>query len=76
MTEQAFNKAKEILHKIEHIKKLKLFTYHNPMIKESTDKSDHMYLSWADNENEDLKKIILTWLDEEEKRLMTEFNNL
>ena len=46
------------------------------MIKESTDKSDYMYLSWADNENEDLKKIILAWLDEEEKRLMTEFNNL
>ena len=55
---------------------MKLFTLHNPMIKENVDKSDYIYLSWADNDNEDLKKIIITWLNEEENRLMAVFNSL
>ena len=76
MTEQSFKEAKDILHKIENIKKMKLFTLHNPMIKENVDKSDYIYLSWADNDNEDLKKIIITWLNEEENRLMALFNSL
>ena len=77
MTEKSFNEAKEILRKVEYIEKLRsIVSYYNPLIKGSTDKSDYVYLSWADNENGDLKKIIVDWLDKEKEKFMTEFHNL
>lgn len=77
MTEKSFNDAKEILRKVEYIEKLKfIVSYYNPLIKGSTDKSDYVYLSLADNENGDLKKIIIGWLDKEKEKFMTEFSKL
>lgn len=77
MTEKSFNEAKEILKKVEYIERLKsIVSYCNPLIKGSTDKSDYVYLSWVDNENGDLKKIIIDWLDKEKEKFMTEFSNL
>lgn len=76
MTEQDFDKAKEILYKIEKVKKLESFVYNNPCIAESTGKSDYMYLSWVDNEDEDLKKAIMDWCNKEVTKLQEEFNKM
>ena len=35
MTEGSFNRAKDILKRLEYIRTLKRFTYHNPCIKDS-----------------------------------------
>lgn len=77
MTEKLFNDAKEILRKVEYIEKLKsIVSHYNPLIKGSTDKSDYVCLSWVDNENSDLKKIIVDWLDKEKEKFMIEFHKL
>lgn len=76
MTEGSFNRAKDILKRLEYIRTLKRFTYHNPCIKDSNDKSDYIYLSWADSEHGDLKKLISNWCNEEEKKLLDEFGKL
>lgn len=76
MTEKTFNEAKEILEKIEYIGKLRRYMFSNPTIKEKKDDYEYIYLSWADNENGELKQTIIHWCDNEIKRLQTMFNEL
>lgn len=76
MTENILKEAQEIVHKIEHIRKLRSYVWHNPMILESKNSSNYVYLSWADNEDSELKNTITAWCDGEIKRLQTRFDEL
>lgn len=76
MTENIFKEAKNILNKIEYIRKLRTWAYNNPLISEDKKSSDYMYLSWADNEEYGLKNTIIEWCDKEIKRLQARFDEL
>lgn len=76
MTKDAYEKAKESLSRIEDIRKLRKYVFSNPMLKESRDSLDHIYLSWADNEDGELKQMIINWCDNEIEKLQTIFDEL
>ena len=76
MTEKSFEEAKKILNKIEHVKQLRSWLFHSLLIKSHKDDRDYMYLSWADNEDGELKNIMIAWCDEEIKRLQARFDEL
>lgn len=76
MTKELYQKAKEILRNIDYVEKFRQLMFHNPFIKENNNSSDYMYLSWADNEQGDLKKTIVEWCDNEIAKLKKEFESL
>lgn len=76
MTEKTLKEANEILKKIERIRQLRSWIFHNLYIKKNEKDYDSMYLSWVDNENGGLKNAIVNWCDEEIKKLQTKFNEL
>lgn len=68
MTKELYQKAQGIINNIERIERFKHSTLNNPLIKEQ--------LLWADNEQGDLKKIIIEWCDNEISKLQKEFESL
>lgn len=76
MTKDTYEKAKEYLSRIEDVRKLRKYVFSNPMLTESRDSLEHIYLSWADNEDGELKQTIIDWCDSEIKKLQTIFDEL
>ena len=74
MTDEIFKRVDEILKRIENINKFKDTINCYTFLIKST--SEFMHLSCVDNDNKDLKNIVIQWCNNEINRLRGEFKSL